>query len=93
MATKKTKADEVIQEVEAKEAEASVDPMEEYVEIELFKDGGKYKDDVYVSVNGETCLVQRGVPVKIKRKFAEVIQHSIEQNNHTASEILKLTTK
>ena len=76
---------------EAPEIKEVVDPMEEYVEVELFKDGGKYKDDVYVSVNGETCLVQRGVPVKIKRKFAEVIRESIEQNNHTASEIMRLS--
>lgn len=89
MATKKeVKAEAPEIKEEAKEA---LDPMEEYVEVELFKDGGKYKDDVYVSVNGETCLVQRGVPVKIKRKFAEVIRESIEQNNHTASEIMRLS--
>lgn len=89
MATKKEVKAEA---PEAKaESKKTVDPMEEYVEIELFKDGGKYKDDVYVSVNGETCLVQRGVPVKIKRKFAEVIRQSVEQNNHTASEIMRLS--
>ena len=29
-------------------------------------------------------LVKRGVPVKIKRKFAEVIKHSMEQDASTA---------
>lgn len=94
MATKK-KVDEVMTEDVVKEdakAEA-VDPMEEYVEVELFRDGGKYSNDVYVSVNGENCIVQRGVPVKIKRKFYEVIQQSMAQDIKTASEIAKLTTK
>lgn len=60
------------------------DPGEELVEILLFKDAGKYKDDVFVAVNGETCQIKRGVPVKIKRKFAEVIQHSMQQDAATA---------
>lgn len=89
MATKKEVKTEAVEEVKAKKE--AVDPMEEYVEIELFKDGGKYKDDVYVSVNGETCLIQRGVPVKVKRKFAEVIKQSMEQNNFVASEIMRLS--
>ena len=32
---------------------APADPMEEYVEIELFEDGGRYSGDVVVTVNGE----------------------------------------
>ena len=63
---------------EAKEAaeavEEAVNPvdeeMEEYVTVKLFKDNGKYKDDVFVAVNGEGCNIPRGIPVKIKRKFA-----------------------
>lgn len=31
----------------------------------------------FVSVNGERILIKTGVPVKVKRKFAEVIQNSI----------------
>ena len=56
----------------------------EYVEIELFKDTGKYKDDVTVAVNGETCLVQRGKKVKIKRKFAQVLEDSRTQDIKTS---------
>lgn len=88
MATKKKVDDEVV--TEEVKAEA-IDPMEELVEVELFRDGGKYSGDVYVSVNGENCIVQRGVPVKIKRKFYEVIKQSIEQDQRTASEIAKMT--
>lgn len=59
-------------------------PGDELVEILLFKDSERYKDDVFVAVNGETCQIKRGVPVKIKRKFAEVLQHSMEQDAATA---------
>lgn len=51
-------------------------PESEYVEIRLFKDGDKYKDDVLVGINGYMCRIKRGVAVKIKRRFAEVIAQS-----------------
>ena len=56
----------------------------ELVPIKLFKDNNKYKDDVFVSVNGETCLIQRGVEVKIKRKFADVLEKSLGQDFETS---------
>lgn len=53
------------------------DPMEETVEITLpFKD---QEDSVYVSVNGENCRIMRGEPVKIKRKFLEVLNNAAKQ--------------
>ena len=30
------------------------------VEIELFRDNKDYKDDVFVAVNGESCVIARG---------------------------------
>lgn len=76
---------------EAKEAagaaEEAVNPvdeeMEEYVTVKLFKDNGKYKDDVFVAVNGEGCNIPRGIPVKIKRKFALVLEQSDLQDYNT----------
>lgn len=65
--------------------------MEEYVVITLFKDGDKYKDDVYVSVNGQNCAIQRGVPVRIKRKFAMEIAKSQYEDQRTAAKIALLT--
>ena len=63
------------------EAQTKPDPYyEEYVEVRLFKDNKDYKDDVFVAVNGENCLIQRGVPVKIKRKFALVLENSDAQD-------------
>ena len=68
-----------------KQAKPGPDPwLEEYVSVQLFKDGKDYKDDVYVSVNGENCRIQRGVPVKIKRKFALVLEQSQAQDIHAA---------
>ena len=65
--------------------------MNEYVEVKLFKDNGKYKDDVFVAVNGENCLIKRGERVKIKRKFAEVLDNSEHQDYETAQLIEQKT--
>ncbi len=80
MATKKTAE---ATENEALENGTVTDPGEELVTVQLFKDNGKYKEDLYVAVNGERILIQRGVPVQIKRKFAEVIEHSQMQDQQT----------
>lgn len=57
---------------------------EELVDIRLHRDNGKYKDDVFVGVNGDCVLIKRGERVKIKRKFAEVLENS-EQQDYLAS--------
>lgn len=57
---------------------------EEMVEIKLFKDTGKYKDPVFVSCNGESIAIERGVRVKIKRKHAEILDHSDKQDYEAA---------
>lgn len=64
---------------------------EELVEIKLFKDTGKYKDDVFVAVNGENCVIKRGERVKIKRKFADVLDNSEHQDYETAQLIEQKT--
>lgn len=64
---------------------------EEPVEVKLFKDNGKYKDDVFVAVNGENCVIKRGERVQIKRKFAEVLDHSEHQDYETAQLIEQKT--
>ena len=58
--------------------------MDEEVEIKLFKDNAKYKDDVFVGCNGETIAIKRGERVKIKRKCAEILDHSEHQDYETA---------
>lgn len=57
---------------------------EELVEVKLFKDNDKYKEPVFVAVNGETLAIERGVKVKIKRKFAEVLENSDKQDYETS---------
>ena len=61
---------------------------EELVEVKLFKDNDRYKDDVFVGCNGETIAIQRGVKVHIKRKFAEILEHSELQDFET-TELIK----
>ena len=66
------------------DAKASIQRGEELVEVMLFKDTGRYSDDVFVSVNGENCIIKRGEKVKIKRKFKEVLDNSMAQSNAAA---------
>ena len=66
--------------------------MEEYVDVKLFKDNDKYKDDVFVSVNGENCVIKRGERVRIKRKFAEVLDHS-EHQDYETSKMIEVATR
>ena len=66
------------------EREAELARGEELVEVKLFKDNDKYKEPVFVGVNGETVAIERGVRVKIKRKFAEVLDNSDKQDYETA---------
>lgn len=56
----------------------------ELVEVKLFKDNNKYKDDVYVSVNDENCLIKRGERVMVKRKFADLLDKSDMQDYETS---------
>ena len=57
---------------------------EELVEIKLFKDNSKYKEPVFVGVNGETWAIERGVRVPVPRKVAEVLDNSDKQDYETS---------
>lgn len=63
--------------------------LNEYISVKLFKDNDRYKDDVYVAVNGQNCIIKRGEWVKIKRKFALVLDASEIQDMKTAEFIEK----
>ena len=89
-AKEEAKAEAAGKRVLTEEEQKAEEYWNELVEIQLFKDSGKYQDDVYVAVNGENCLIQRGKPVKVKRKFAEVLKQSLEQDNNTADMIREL---
>ena len=66
------------------EAEEYEQYLNEYISVKLFKDNDRYKDDVYVAVNGQNCVIKRGEWVKIKRKFALVLDASEIQDMKTA---------
>ena len=61
--------------------------------IRLFADGGKYKGDLFVSVNGVNYQIKRGVTVEVPPEVAEVIRHSQEQDDQTAARMETLTNK
>ena len=65
----------------------------EPVEVKLFKDNNKYKDDVYVSVNGENCVIKRGERIQVKRKFADVLDKSDMQDYETSLLIEKKSSE
>ena len=67
----------------AGESKNEKDYMNEEVMIRLFKDDSRYKDDLFVAVNGDNCVIKRGVWVKVKRKFALVIDQSLIQDQTT----------
>ena len=60
------------------------DPGEDLVTVELFKDNGKYKDPLLLAVNGERVMIERGVPVRIKKKFFWALEQSQLQDKATA---------
>lgn len=48
--------------------------------IRLFKDNERYRDDVFVSVNGRTFQIKRGVEVQVPRYVQEVLDNSMSQD-------------
>lgn len=64
-----------------KEAEAY---WNEKVEIRLFKDNDKYKDDVFVGHNGVGYLIRRGEPVMVPRFVADILRNQEEQDKRTS---------
>lgn len=69
---------------ENQESEAVRKPsMEDYVEI-MVPRSEKNPGPVPIGVNGEYVLVQRGIFVKVKRKFAEALKLSFQQENAAA---------
>ena len=72
---------------ETKNAEVVKDQAyyDELVDIRLFKDNGKYADDVFVAVNGVGMIVPRGKDVKIPRKYAIALKNSEAQDSFAAN--------
>ena len=58
--------------------------MPKLVNIRLFKDNRNYAGDVFVSVNGESYLIQRGVTVAVPEYIAEVLESSQREDENAA---------
>lgn len=56
---------------------------EALVQVHLFMDGDKYKDDVFVAVNGRSYLIKRGETVMVPRSVAQVLEQSEAQRQAT----------
>lgn len=61
--------------------------QEKTVRIKLFKDNSRYKEDLFVSVNGVNYKIRRGVEVEVPAAVAEVLEHSQIQDERTAARI------
>ena len=66
-------------------AEAKAEEKDDgMVTIHLFKDDDRYAAPVFVGVNGDSYLIQRGIDVKVPKAVAEVLEHSIKQDAEAA---------
>lgn len=61
--------------------------------VNLFYDGDKYKEPLFVGINGMTWLVKRGEPVEVPVEVADVINQSLTQDGKTAQMIRELAGK
>lgn len=64
--------------VEERQAEINA-RAEEYVEYTAPLMGGTEQPPIYVACNGESIAIRRGEPVKIKRKFVEILESANRQ--------------
>ena len=69
----------------AKETAPAAPKPNDPVPIRLFKDNDKYKDDVFVAVNGRSFQIKRGETVQVPAYVAEVLEQSMAQDNATAN--------
>lgn len=60
----------------AEKAPAREPEAEKMVRIHLFKDSHRYSAPVFVGVNGDNYLIQRGVDVDVPEAVAEVLRNS-----------------
>lgn len=68
-----------------------ISPWQDNVTVRLFADAGRYRDDLFVSVNGRRYVIRRGEEVSVPRCVAEVIAASEAQDNKTADYIRRIS--
>lgn len=63
------------------------------VRIRLFKDAGAYSRPVFVGVNGQRYMIERGVEVDVPEYVAEVLENAENQDAKTALRISDLSQR
>lgn len=86
MAVKKTevKAEETATAEETVKATETVEDDGYVDHAPLFRDGERYKNPLNVTINGVKYSVPRGVPLRLPKVVAEVIDQSIAQDAYAA---------
>ena len=51
----------------------------ETVKLRLFKDNGRYKDPLYVAINGRNWIIKRGVDVEVPAYVKEYIDQQLTE--------------
>lgn len=72
---------------------ANEEYMKQPVTIKLFKDNGKYRDDVYVAVNDRSYLIKRGVEVTVPRFVEQALKTSLSQDEYVATLVERLVNE
>lgn len=86
------KEKETVNKAKSNNISANEDYMKQPVTIKLFKDNGKYRDDVYVNVNDRSYLIKRGVEVTVPRFVEQALKSSLSQDEYVASLVEKLVS-
>lgn len=76
----------------APQAAAGNDPKRR-VKIKLFKDNNRYKEDLFVRVNGYTAMIPRGKEVEVPYFVAKHIEEMTQQDASTAAMVEGLVTE
>lgn len=89
LAAAEAEAAKITEAAKAAKAEKKAKPAkpepEKLVPVKLFKDNDKYKDDVFVAVNGRSFQIRRGETVMVPDYVAAVLEQSMAQDNATAN--------
>ena len=51
----------------------------EFVKVKLFKDDYRYKDDVYVGINGKNWNIKRGKEIPLPKYVADFIEQTVAE--------------
>lgn len=88
-AEKKAEADAAKSEMNMKQ----IMDAEKRVKLTLFKDNDKYKDPVFVAINGMSYMIERGVEVEVPECVAEAIKLSLTQDTKASEKLALLSSK